>query len=418
GGGDNLFLCSVVALDAKTGKYLWHYQTTPGESWDYNSSMDIELATLPIDGKDTPVLLHAPKNGFFYVIDRRDGKLISAEPFTTINWATKVDLATGRPIENPEVREFDKRPVLMKPYGGVGAHGWVPMAYDPQRKLVFLPVIELAGLYDATGIDPKTWRHTPGIVVNTGFNPSLHYGEAPPESARFGALVAWDPMAQKARWTVPLRNPNNGGVMATAGNLVFQGLADGMFIARDAATGKPLWTFDAQAGILAQPITYRAGGKQFVTVVAGFGGGAGAFGPLIAHLGWDYRTQPRRVLTFALDGGAKLPPAPTGTPFAPMDDPAWRPDPAAERRGAVLYANSCTICHGAGAVASGTAPDLRASATVADAQTFTAIVRDGALVTAGMPRYDNFNDAEREDIRQFLRGRAAQSRKSSVPPVR
>ncbi|MCP5364492.1 MAG: PQQ-dependent dehydrogenase, methanol/ethanol family [Hyphomicrobiales bacterium] len=409
-GGDNLFLCSIVALDAKTGKYLWHYQTTPGESWDYNSSMDIELATLNILGKDTPVILHAPKNGFFYVIDRRDGKLISAEPFTSVNWAKKIDLATGRPIENPEVRQFDKRPVMIKPYGGVGAHGWVPMAYSPKAKLVFLPVINLMGQYDATGIDAKTWKPAPGVVLNIGFNPSVEAGKAPPPSMNFGALTAWDPMAQKARWSVPVREPLNGGVMATAGDLVFQGLANGSFVARDATTGRMLWQFNAQAGILAQPITYRAGGKQYITVVAGFGGGAAAFGPMIAHLGWDYRNQPRRVLTFVLGGRAKLPPPQARTAFNAVPDPAYRVNAKVERQGAALYSISCVNCHGTGAIAGGAAPDLRLSPIITNAESFETIVRSGALSTAGMPRFDNFKAAELEAIRHYLRSQAANAR--------
>jgi len=411
GGGDNLFVCSIVALDAKTGKYLWHYQTNPGESWDYNSAMDIELTTLTLKGKDTPVILHAPKNGFFYVIDRRNGKLLSAEPFTKVNWASRIDLATGRPVENPEARAFDRRPVMVTPMGGVGAHGWVPMAYSPKRRLVFLPVINLSGIYDATGIDPKTWRHTPGVVVNSGFNTVTDYGKAPPPEAMFGALTAWDPVAQKPRWSVPLRSPNNGGVLATGGDLVFQGTAEGQFMARDAASGKVAWQFSAQAGIIGQPITYRANGKQYVTVVAGFGGGAGSFGPLIEHLGWDYRTQPRRVLTFALDGQAKLPPAPVKTPLVPIADPAYSPDPGAAKRGMLLYANSCLICHGANVQAGGSAPDLRASGSIVSAESFTAIVRDGGLQSVGMPGFDNYTDAEREDIRQYLRSRAAESSK-------
>jgi len=411
GGGDNLFLSSIVALDAKTGKYLWHYQTNPGETWDYNAAMDIQLATLRLGDEDTPVILHAPKNGFFYVINRRDGKLLSAEPFATVNWAKKIDLASGRPVENPEMREFDKRPVLLKPSGGLGAHTWVPMAFSPKANLVFLPVAEMPQVYDATGIDPKTWQPRPGVVSNTGFNRSFTYGVAPPPEARFGALTAWDPVAQKARWSVPLRYPTNGGVMATEGNLVFQGLAEGLFIARDAATGKVLWQFDAQTGIIAQPITYTAGGRQYVTVVAGFGGGAGGLGPMVAGLGWDYRTQPRRVLTFAVGGTAKLPPAPAKVPMQPVDDPAWRTDSAAERRGAALFATSCAMCHGPGAVAAGSAPDLRASVTILAPDAFTAIVRKGILQAAGMPRYDNFSDAELEELRKFLRWRAAEARK-------
>lgn len=410
GGGDNLFLCSIVALDAKTGRYLWHYQTNPGETWDYNSAMDIELGTIRRGEQDVPVIFHAPKNGFFYVIDRRDGKLISAEPFAKVNWASRIDMATGRPVENPEVRQFARKPVVLIPGGSLGAHSWAPMAWSPAQKLVYIPTVDLPGVYDSRGIDTKAWRHAPGERLSTGFSDkAAKAGTAPPD-ATFGGLTAWDPVANKARWTVPLREPLHGGVMATGGNLVFQGLADGRFVARDARTGTSLWEFDAQTGILAQPITYRINGRQYVTVTAGFTGAGGSMGLLLGHLPWDYRTQPRRVLTFAVGGTAKLPPAPPHLPPVAFDDPDYRPDPAREGRGGETFNGVCGMCHGINAVAKGAAPDLRTSAAVADPAVFRAILRDGALLAAGMPRFEEYTEAQRADLRQYLRARAADLR--------
>ena len=195
--------------------------------------------------------------------------------------------------------------------------------------------------------------------------------------------------------------------MATAGNLVFQGRADGAFVAYAADTGKVLWKFDAQAGVVAPPISYRAGGKQYVTVIAGHGGGAAAMGTLSAAHGWQYREQVRRVLTFALDGQASLPPAARPLALEAIMDKEFVSIPAAEQRGAALFANACSYCHGAGVVAGGAAPDLRTSPAITDQSAFRAIVHDGLLAGAGMPKFDNFTDEERNDIRQYVRSRAA-----------
>lgn len=255
GGGDNLFLCSIVALDAKTGKYLWHYQINPGETWDWNAAMDMVLATLEIDGIPRKVLMQAPKNGFFYVIDRETGKVISAKPFAEQNWAERIDLATGRPIERSTARLFDgKHP--MWPSGAAGAHSWQPMAYSPQTKLVYIPTTELAQTLDDRGIDARTWKPGPGLELDTSFRPP-QFDPVPGTKDNMGHLQAYDPVRQKRIWSVPLGAPLNGGIAATGGNLVFQGNMRGQFVAYAADTGKTLWKFDAQTGIIGQPITYH-----------------------------------------------------------------------------------------------------------------------------------------------------------------
>lgn len=402
GGGDNLFICAIVALDASTGRYLWHYQTNPGETWDYNSAMDIVLATLPIDGKPRRVLLHAPKNGFFYVIDRDNGKLISAQPIAKVNWASGIDVKTGRPIENPAARYPNGAAVVWP--GPAGAHNWHPMAYDPKAARVFIPTTRLPGLYSDKLIDLKHWRPTNG-VMNSGVDPLIDFNGGLPKGD-LGSLQAWDPLHQRRLWEVPLPNPVNGGVMATAGNLVFQGRADGLFVAYAADSGRVLWRFAAQTGVIAPPISYRADGRQYVTVIAGQGGGAGAMGAISAANGWQYRSQQRRVLTFAMGGSAMLPAAAAVAPVRAIKDSGYRADPAAERRGAALFAGACAYCHGIGVVAGGSAPDLRTSQAITDADAFKAIAHDGALALSGMPKFDNFSDQEREDIRQYIRSRA------------
>ncbi len=402
GGGDNLFVCAIVALDASTGHYLWHYQTNPGETWDYNSAMDMVLATLPIDGTPRRVLLHAPKNGFFYVIDRNDGKLISARPIARVNWASGIDVKTGRPIENPAARYPDGAALVWP--GPAGAHNWHPMAYDPRTARVFIPTTQLPGLYSDKLIDLKHWRPASG-VMNSGIDPLIDFNGGLPKGD-LGSLQAWDPLHQRRLWEVPLPSPVNGGVMATAGNLVFQGRADGLFVAYAADSGRVLWRFPAQTGVIAPPISYRAGGRQYVTVIAGQGGGAGAMGAISAANGWQYRSQQRRVLTFAMGGNAVLPAAAAAAAVRAIEDRGYRADPAADRRGAALFAGACAYCHGIGVVAGGSAPDLRTSEVIIDAGAFKAIVHDGALALAGMPKFDNFSDQERENIRQYIRSRA------------
>ncbi len=404
GEGDNLFLCAIVALDAKTGKYKWHYQTTPAEAWDYNASMDMQVATLEIDGQPRKVLMQAPKNGFFYVIDRTDGKLISAEPFVKVTWASKIDVATGRPVEMPNIRYGDG-PVTIAPTP-IGAHSWTPMAYSPKERLVYIPAIEMEATFDDSGITAENWTRTPGAALDYAVRPEIRLFEG---AETHSALVAVDPVTQKQVWRVPTPMHFNGGVAATGGGLVFQGQVDSKFNAYDAKTGALLWSFDAKAPVIAPPITYQAGGRQYVTVLTGMGTSGGFLGPLLEKYGIDYRTQARRVLTFALDGKAVLPDA---VPYqaAAFDDPGYRPDASAAAAGAVIYNQRCVVCHGGEVVGAGVAPDLRTSHTVADRETFDAIVHEGMMVAAGMPRFEELTGDERETLRQYLRSRAADLR--------
>lgn len=403
GKGDNLFLASVVALDADTGAYKWHYQVNPGESWDYNASMDMELADLTIDGTLRHVLMTAPKNGFFYVIDRTNGKLISAEPFVKVTWAKGIDRKTGRPIEVPGARYPDGTTFTMWP-SPVGAHTWLPMAFSPQRGLVYIPAIEMATSYNDVGITRENWVRTPGNAVDGAAIPNFVVKDAGPHNAT-SALVAWDPVRQRAAWKVPTPGPWNGGVMATGGNLVFQGRIDGLFNAYAADTGKALWSFAAQAPVTAAPISYSVNGRQYVTVLTGMGTSGSAFGTLLP-VNIDYRTQARRILTFAIGGKAVLPQSQPAALRA-ADDAAYSPAPAQEGQGAVAFAQHCAVCHGVDAVAAGHAPDLRAASSPLDAATFTSVVRDGALVANGMPRFEEFDDAKVAAIRQYIRSRGA-----------
>jgi quinohemoprotein ethanol dehydrogenase len=397
GGGDNLFLCSIIALDADTGEYVWHYQVNPGETWDYNAAMDIELADLKIGGRMRSVILHAPKNGFFYVIDRETGKLISAEKFAPANWASRIDTATGRPVENPEARYADGRPALVTPSGS-GAHSIEAMSFNPGTGLVYLPALDKAGGYADPAEPLKDWRFVPGQQLNPGTGPAKGLTLPVPTSA----LIAWDPVAQKERWKLTLAGPRAfGGTATTAGNLVLAGDVTGRFAIYAADSGKRLWSFDAQTAVTAQPIVYRAKGRQYVTVIAG---SRGMTVTGLPHR-WDYRTQTWRVLTFALDGKDKLPPASTET-LPIQDDPGFAIDPAKAAAGAAVYNKRCVICHGERALAAGAAPSLLTSGIPLDGEAFRSVLIDGALKPNGMPDFADLTPGEMEALRHFIRQRA------------
>jgi quinohemoprotein ethanol dehydrogenase len=403
GGGDNLFLCSIVALDADTGKYKWHYQTVPGETWDYNSSMDIVLAELPVDGAPRKVLMHAPKNGFFYVIDRADGKLISAEAIAKTTWASKIDLATGRPVEVEGSRYEDgEAEVYPSPFG---AHSWHAMSYNPKTGLVYIPTIEMAGVFKDTGIDLVHWT-SPKLEVDPGV--AFADGDTPGDAST-AALLAWDPVKQKKVWAVSLPPIWNPGTMTSAGGLVFEGRADGEFVAYDARTGKALWSRNLGVGISAPPITYTVGGVQYVSVLAGWGGAGLLAGTLAAQHGWQYKAHPRRLYTFALDATAEMPPSPPPRPALPIDDPAIAIDGAQAALGGKIYARSCALCHGGGAVSGGSAPDLRASPVPLSSEGFAAVVVKGERSPAGMPSFPDLKEGELGELRSYIRSRARES---------
>jgi quinohemoprotein ethanol dehydrogenase len=398
GGGDNLFLASIVALDADTGEYLWHYQVNPGESWDFTADMDIELADLLIDGKLRSVILHAPKNGFFYVIDRETGKLISAEKFAkTVNWAERIDLATGRPVEIPAARFPDGKSYLLYP-SSWGAHGVAAMSFNPKTGLVYLPTTDI-GIYYTDPPNLATWNFRTGMAVNAGLGPPAPGSPPPPPGT--STLLAWNPATQKPVWEHPLTGMQNGGTMSTGGNLVFQGQVTGEFTAYAADTGVKLWSFDAQVGIGAEPITYLAGGRQYITVLAGWRG-TGVSG--LAQE-WNYYTQKRRVLTFALDGKAALPAAVKDVPPL-LDDPSFVVDDAKAALGMAVFHRNCHVCHGPRLIAGGAAPDLRRGGVAMSLASLTAVLHDGSLVQHGMPQFEEMPPEDIDALMHYIRQQA------------
>ena len=404
-GGDNLFLCSIVALDAKTGKYKWHYQTVPGETWDYNSSMDIVLADLELkqgEGK-RKVILHAPKNGFFYVIDRASGKLLSAEKIAKVSWAKGIDMNTGRPIEEEEAR-FKDKPVVVWP-SVFGAHSWHAMSFNPITGLAYIPKMDLPTGWDPSKLDAKSWKK-PYFDMNVAVEVGLHNDI--PKEAGSSSLLAWDPVKQQKAWEVPQPNYWNPGTMTRAGNLVFQGQIDGKFAAYDARSGKELWAINVGSGISAPPVTYAIDGKQYVSLLVGWGGVSVSLGggSAMAQYGWGYRAQQRQLLTFAIGTDKPLPVVGERTFAKPLTPADYVPDSKAVERGQHLYTSTCNWCHGAGAVSGGYAPDLRASAAALDIETFKKIVQEGALAPNGMPKFPKLSDDDLNALQNYIRNQA------------
>ncbi len=398
GEGDNLFLTSIVALNPDTGEYKWHYQQNPGETWDFTATQQMTLTELEIDGEARKVILQAPKNGFFYVIDRSDGSLISAEPYTEQNWAERIDLETGRPIEIPESR-YEDAPYFVMP-SGIGAHAWHPMSYSPDTGLVYLPAMQVPSAYlDDTNYTRNIGRWNTGVIFLTppeglvpGVTPEAR--RAYVSSITNGTLVAWDPVAQEARWTVERDWPWNGGTLATGGNLVFQGTPDGVFHAYAADTGEEVWSFTSERGIMAGPISYRVNGEQYVAVLAGYGGSMG----MATQADWMRRPPPNgQLLVFKIGGTAQLEPLPPHEP-APYvtSDEAFTAEQIAE--GQAQYFNFCVICHN-GPVN----PNLMRSPVTANAEAWSAVVNDGILSDRGMISFSPWIDIEQaEAIRAYV----------------
>lgn len=400
GKGDNLFLSSVVALNPNTGEYLWHYQGTPGDTWDFTQTQPIMLATLPIDGKPRKVLMQAPKNGFFYVVDRETGKLISAEGFVPQTWTSGVDMKTGRPIEVAGQRYPDKTTALVSP-SALGAHNWHPMAFSPKTGLVYLPAQEIPGAYQTdTGYNhkPGAWNLAVAWALNAPTN-SLEATRATRALLK-GQLVAWDPVKQKEAWRVQYDGPWNGGALATAGNLVFQGNARGKFQAFDATNGKRLWSFDAPSGIGAGPVSYMVGDTQYVAVSVGYGGAWGMAGGLPDG---PQRIQPNgRMLVFKL-GGTETLPKYVSPELAPPNPPSETFTAQQIAMGKDIYEGNCGICHGGGARSSGLVPDLRRASALADKTLWSEVVHGGILRDQGMVSFAKwFSQDEIEAVRAYV----------------
>ncbi len=388
-GGDNLFLSSIVAVDADSGEYRWHYQTVDKDSWDYNATMNITLADVRIRDRDREVLLTAPKNGFHYTLDRHTGELLAVGKYAKTNWASDIDLETGKPIYDPagEYWNLEKGENAYVWPNMWGAHNWHPMAYHPGTNLSYIPVIDAPALVSGDGDGED-------VVMLTEVDGKPH---SP------GKLVAMDVRTGQVRWSVDHKLPFNGGLLTTAGNLVFQGLADGRFLAYTADTGEVLWSVQTGSAINAAPVSYAVDDVQYVLVPVGAGGGLQFKYPEM-HSSKALK-GPTRLMAFALEGDAPLPKDVQELPPLP-EQPELEADPETIAHGEALYGGYCESCHGSKAIArfGGTVPDLRWS-SMATFATWDAIVIGGARAPNGMPAVE-ISAEDSQAIRGYVLSRS------------
>jgi len=416
GGGDNLYLSSILALDPDTGRLKWHYQVTPADNWDYTATQHIILADIALDGKPRKVLMQAPKNGFFYVLDRATGELISADKYAPVTWASHVDLKTGRPVETAEANySRETRLIVPAPFG---AHNWHPMAFNPKTGLVYIPAMQPMGIYALSQEFKDTGRYTrrdmfwnPGIDWNAFVDTvqSLMQklgGPLPPDR---GYLKAWDPVQKKTVWEIEHPAFWNGGLLTTAGNLLFQGTGDGRFVAYAADSGKVLWAVPTSIGIVAPPVTYEVDGEQYVAVMAGYGGAGAVTGGDPRTMASGKYVNDGYVLAFKLGGKAAMPRVAEKNSLIP-EQPAIEASSAQLENGKYRYMSTCMVCHGALVVSGGVTPDLRMLPPEKHA-IFKEIVYDGVIHGAGMPKLaDLLTEQDVADIHAYVVMRANEDR--------
>jgi quinohemoprotein ethanol dehydrogenase len=415
---DALFTATILALHAKTGRVAWHYQTTPGDHWDFDATQKLILADLPVDGSRRPVVMQANKNGFFYVLDRETGKLLSAKNFTRVNWASGIDIKTGRPILTPQSDWYDQ-PKSIAP-SWAGGHTWPAMSYDVKTGLVYIPAIDAPAVwFDMARKDGGSVRYLNGFFTGNSVIPDdtydadgmrPYYGVVPTfASLQAGQkeklvrelLRAWDPVKRTIVWehetSVGMRG-YDGGVLSTAGNLVFQGRGSGELWVYVADTGKVLKVIPTGSHIMAAPMTYAVGGVQYVAVQAGYGGAAitvGAFPP--TDIAAKYENV-NRIIAFRLDGGpVPTPPARHDADFPKLPASTAGADQIA--RGEIKFIEQCSRCH---ALGPSVTPDLRKLPPEVHAA-FGDIVLKGAFAPLGMESFaDILDQADVDAVHAYL----------------
>ena len=419
GGGDNLFLSSIVALDADTGDYKWHYQTTPGDNWDYTAVQDIALADMNIDGADRKVLLQAPKNGFFYVLDRKDGKLLRANRFAAVTWASHVDLDTGRPVENPDMYYEDGAKWILP--GPLGAHNWQAMSIDVENGIAYLPAQENPLIYAMSDEWYQTglYKRHPGrmnLGLEFGRIAQLFVDNIDTWPAPKGYLKAFDFISGEEKWAVEFPHYWNGGVLATEGGLVFHGNALGTFAAYDKDSGEVLWDFNTYVSMLAPPITYEIDGTQYVSIMTGTGGGDLFSGePLdpVAKPASLIHSNTGRLLVFALGGQDSLP-APTVRDVTIPEQQIAEVSEEELAEGEILYHDFCAPCHGLVVRSGGVIADLRRMGQGSH-DNFDAIVLDGLLAGTGMASFsDSLTSSDTSRIHNYVKARAHEDREVAL----
>jgi quinohemoprotein ethanol dehydrogenase len=394
--GDNLYAASIVAVKADTGEYVWHYQETPGDSWDYDATSPMMTVDLTLDGQKKHVIVQPSKNGFLYVLDAKTGKLISADAFTEVNWASGIDLTTGRPIEVKGSR-YEGEPWNVSP-GAPGGHTWHPNAYSPDTGLVYIPTWENYALMQDPAPRPAGAPAPPGFSIGVAFGGRATETTKPyAKTGDFGLLKAWDPVARKVVWQTEAGPRATSGALATGGNLVFMGNGPGKKLeAYDAKTGAKVWSFDARTAVLAAPITYELNGVQYVAASVGGTAQGGYFAPTYA-----------RMLVFALGGKGVLPePAPYTPPQ--LNPPPLTASADVIQLGSDKYAQNCAVCHGAGGAQARTSfPNLTVSAYLHSQEAFNQVVLQGIRAEKGMGSFaKELKPADAAAVREYLIARA------------
>ena len=404
GGGDNLFVASIIAVNADTGKYVWHYQEVPGDEWDYDVTNPLMTADLKIAGRLRHVLMQAPKTGFFYLWDARTGKLISAEKFAPANWATKIDLRTGRPVENPAVRYTDTKAAIVQP-APLGAHNWHPMSFSPRTGLVYIPVTESSTGF--ASVKPEGFKinervYNTGTISGSEAITKLYAQPGAPARGNIKSyLQAWDPVAQKEVWRVPEKDYGASGTMVTASDIVFSGDWSGMFSAFDARTGARLWSAPVAANVVAAPATYTIGKDQYVAILVG----ARGLPPGVVRTS-AVSANNSRILVFKLGGRVELPSAAVGAQTGgahTLNPPLMTGTNEQVIDGQGAYARTCAGCHGAGGVADKSIPDLRYSPALSNLKDWNDIVIGGARKAGGMASFKGvLADGDAEAIFHYI----------------
>ena len=394
GGGDDLFLTAIISVDVESARMNWFYQTVPGDNWDYSSAMDITLSTIEVDGQQRKVLLQAPKNGFFYVIDRETGELLRAHPYTeAINWATHIDMETGRPVENPNA-VFETNPQWMLP-ANAGAHNWEPQSWDEEAGLMYFYYHDMPNFYSLAEEFVKTGTYKireRGLSLGIGEGEYRRQLEAQSQQIRpptEGYLGAFDPLTGQYKWRHKLNRAFNGGVLATAGGLLFQGEGDGRLVARDTHDGKQLWEFNALGSFSSAIVSYQIDNIQYLATMVS--------GNRALDLGGS-------LLVFRLDGTATMPVRMKASLPIPKQ-PEVTVSTDNYLNGERIYSAQCANCHGGIGVPSEistAAPDLRRM-TLDTHNEFLNIVLKGSLAEQGMAGFaEALSVAEAAAIQHFL----------------
>lgn len=402
GGGDNLYLSSIVALKPDTGAYVWHYQVTPKDNWDYTATQQLTLADINIDGKQRKVIMQAPKNGFFYVLDRVTGELLSAEKFAKVTWASHIDMQTGRPVETKyaDYQSNGGSYIWPSPYG---AHNWQPMSFSPKTGLMYIPAQNIPHYFSGQKtVEYKINRWNTGVDLNESRDPrSWVAGKASMNALIYGELLAWDPVKQEAAWKVKHDKPANGGVLSTAGDLVFQGTGEGVFAAYDADNGDALWQYKSDSAVLAGPMSYELDGEQYIAVAQGSGG------TVMLTIGDNLKrnkVNKNKLLVFKLgDFGLTRSVADESlAAILPLSEEV-NASPEVIKKGEELYGHNCGTCHGISAKSNYVVPDLRYMSDQTH-RDFVAIVLGGSRSHKGMVGfYETHNVEDVEAIHSYLK---------------